>query len=141
MPRFDPIPPKPDNVSSFQDSADSDSAHSSERRGFVRFSETVRRKKRNSTVFSEFILEKLEPIWEKEIEPVLISEFGRRSTLYVIFYLKQEQNQVLMEIWDPNYVETKPSQVFIIDNVSKSITKHLPVNRSQAEIEILTDWN
>ncbi|UXE63241.1 MAG: hypothetical protein KA717_11635 [Woronichinia naegeliana WA131] len=140
MPRVDPIPPKRDSVPNFQDSADNDAAHTSKRRGFVRFSEIVRRQQRNSKAFPEFILEKLEPIWEEEIEPVLISEFGRRSTLYIIFFLKQEQNQVVMEIWDPNYVETKPSQVFRIDNVPKSITNYLPVSRSQAEIGILTDW-
>jgi hypothetical protein len=140
MPRVDPIPPKRDNVSNFQDSADNDAAHTSKRRGFVRFSEIVRRQQRNSKAFPEFILEKLEPIWEEEIEPILISEFGRRSTLYIIFYLKQVQDQVVMEIWDPNYTETKPSQVFRIDNVPKSITNYLPVNRSQAEIGILTDW-
>jgi hypothetical protein len=141
MPRVDPIPPKRDNVSNFQDSADNDAVYISKRRFLVRLREIFGRQQRNSTVFPEIILEKLEPIWEEEIEPVLILEFGRYSTLHIVFYVKQGQDQVVMEIWDPNYIETKPSQVFRIDNVPKSITRDLPKNRSQAEISVLSDWN
>ena len=88
-----------------------------------------------------YMVEKLEPIWEQEIEPVLISEFGRRSTLYVIFYIGKKQDEIIMEIWDPNYIDVKPSQVFSIEGVPEYASRHFPRNRSQAEIGVLEDWN
>ena len=139
MPRFDPRNPKQNKVSEFQDSVQDVS--SNKRKSFRVLTEVFRRQQKNSALSPEIVLEKLEPIWEREIEPVLVSEFGRRSTLYVIFYLGRKQDEIIMEIWDPNYINKKPSQVFSIEGVPEYATRHFPRNRSQAEIGVLEDWD
>jgi len=141
MPKFDPRNPKRDRASEFQDSVEDGRIYGNRRSGFGIFTEMFRRQQKNSAMFPEIVLEKLEPIWEQEIEPVLISEFGRRSTLYVIFYIGKKQDEIIMEIWDPNYIDVKPSQVFSIEGVPEYATRHFPRNRSQAEIGVLEDWN
>jgi hypothetical protein len=139
MPRFDPRNSKQNKVSEFQDSVQDLS--SNKRKGFSVLTEIFRRQQKNSAMSPEIVLEKLDPIWEREIEPVLVSEFGRRSTLYVIFYLGRKQDEIIMEIWDPNYIDVKPSQVFRIEKVPGSVTRNFPRDRSQAEIGVLEDWN
>lgn len=141
MPRFDPKNQRRDQASEFQDSFKDDSSSSNQSRGFNRVFDIFRRQKKDSVLFPEIVLEKLEPIWEREIEPILIEEFGRQSTLYIIFYLSKKRDEIIMEIWDPNYVNTKPSQVFMIQGVPGAALKYFPKNRSQAEIGILQDWN
>ncbi|OCQ91404.1 hypothetical protein BCD67_23610 [Oscillatoriales cyanobacterium USR001] len=137
MPRFEP---KRDKTSEFLDSVDA-TVYANKSRGFGVFTEMFRRQQKNSATFPEIILEKLEPIWERQIEPVLVSQFGRGSILYVIFYLGKNQDEIIMEIWDPNYIDAKPSQVFSIEGVPGYAVKHFPRNRSQAEIGVLEDWN
>lgn len=139
MPRFDPRNPKQNKVSEFQDSVQDVS--SNKRKGFGVFTKMFRRQQKNSATFPEIVLEKLEPIWETQIEPILVSQFGRGSILYVIFYLGRKQDEIIMEIWDPNYIDVKPSQVFRIEGVPEYATRHFPRNRSQAEIGVLEDWN
>jgi hypothetical protein len=141
MPRFEPKNPKRDKASEFQDRVEDVTVYGNRSRGFGVFIEMFRRPQKNSTIFPEIVLEKLEPIWERSIEPLLISEFGRRSTLYVIFYLGGKRDEIIMEIWDPNYINTKPSQVFSIEGVPEYATRNFPINRSQAEIGVLEDWN
>jgi|GEM_PF-1444793 len=140
MPRFEQKNPKRDKASEFQDSAEDVTVYGNKPRGFRVFIEMFRRQQKNST-FPEIVLEKLEPIWERSIEPILVFEFGRGSTLYVIFYLGRKQDEIIMEIWDPNYIKTKPSQVFSIEGVPEYATRHFPRNRAQAEIGVLEDWN
>lgn len=141
MPRFDPKEPKRDKTSEFLDSTEDAAIYTNRPRRFGVFTEMLRRQPKNDAIFPEIILEKLDPIWEREIEPVLDSQFGRRSTLYIIFYLGKKREEIIMEIWDPNYVDVKPSQVFSIEGVPEYATRHFPRNRSQAEISILEDWN
>lgn len=138
MPKFEP---KRDKASEFLDSAEDITIYTNRRRGFGVFTEMFRIQQKNSVIFPEIILEKLEPIWEQEIEPILVSQFGRGSTLYVIFYLGKKREEIIMEIWDPNYIDVKPSQVFSIEGVPEYATRHFPRNRSQAEIGVLEDWN
>ena len=141
MPRFEPREPKRNQASEFIDSAEDVTIYTNRRRGFGVFTEMFRRQQKNSAIFPEIILEKLDPIWEQEIEPILVSQFGRGSTLYVIFYLGKKREEIIMEIWDPNYIDVKPSQVFSIEGVPEYATRHFPRNRSQAEIGVLSDWN
>ena len=139
MARLDPKKPKHDRASEFLNSVEDVTIYRNQRKGFTTVSELFRRQQKNS--FTEIVLEKLDPIWEQEIEPVLVSQFGRSSTLYVIFYLGRKQDEIIMEIWDPKYIDAKPSQVFRIEGVPGYATKHFPKNRSQAEISVLEDWN
>lgn len=139
MPRFDPKKPKPDRASEFVASVEDVTIYRHPSKSLSLVSELLRRQQKNE--FTEIILEKLDSIWEREIESVLVSEFGRGSTLYVIFYLSRKQDEIIMEIWDPNYVNVKPSQVFGIEGVPEYAARHFPKNRSQAEIGILSDWN
>lgn len=146
MPRFDPKKQKQDKTSEFIDNAEDVNTYSKKvygenRKSFGVFTEMFIRQQRNSKMSPEIILEKLEPLWERSIEPVLIKEFGCRSTLYVIFYRGRHPDKIIMEIWDPNYVDVKPSQVFSIEGVPESATTYFPNTRSQAEIGILTDWD
>jgi len=139
MPRFDSGNPRGDKVSRYQDDIEDITTHSNKRRGFRVFSEFFKTRRVNSVIFPETILGKLEPIWDKDIEPVLVAEFGCRSTLHIIFYLGKRQDEIIMEIWDPNYVNTKPSQVFSITGVPDYATKLFAKSRSQAEISVLKD--
>ncbi len=141
MPRFEPREPKHNKASEFLDSLEDNTIYINTRRGFGVFTEMFRRQQKNSSIFPEIILEKLDPIWEREIEPILVSQFGRGSTLYVIFYLGKKREEIIMEIWDPKYVDVKPSQVFSIEGVPEYANRHFPRNRSQAEIGVLEDWN
>jgi hypothetical protein len=148
MPRFDPLNPKKtnrDKTSEFIDSAENSNSYSEKvygqkRRSFGVFTQMFIGQQKKSAVSLEIILEKLEPIWDTAIEPSLIAEFGARSTLYVIFYRGRNREQIIMEIWDPKYIEVKPSQVFIIEGITDSVTRYFPYDRSQAEIRVLTDW-
>lgn len=147
MPRFDPIDPRKQKrakTSEFIDSVEDvsvygDRVYEENRRGFGAFTEMFTKQQKKSAGSPEIILEKLEPIWERQIEPVLIREFGRRSTLYIIFYQGKYRDQIIMEIWDPKYVNEKESQVFSIEGVPEYATRYFPRSRSQAEVGILAD--
>ena len=140
MPRFDSRDirkEKRNKTSDFIDSAED----GQNRRGFGAFTEMFTKQQRNSAGSPEIILQKLEPIWERSVEPVLIREFGRRSTLYIIFYQGKNREQIIMEIWDPKYVNEKESQVFSLEGVPEYTARYFPRSRSQAEIGILANWD
>lgn len=149
MPRFDPINPKKqqrNQQSEWRDSSqdvnpDSERVYSNSRRGFSAFTQMFIRQHQNDAMSPEIILEKLEPIWEGSIEPILITQFGIGSTLYVIFYIGTRKGEIVMEIWDPNYVDVKPAQVFNIEGVPEYATRYFPRNRAQAKIGILAGWD
>jgi hypothetical protein len=147
MPRFNPFNPKKPKrnqqsefIDSSQDFNDREGVYNENRRSFSAFTKMFSRQHKNDAMSPEIILEKLDPIWEDSIEPVLMKEFGRGSTLYVIFYRGRKSDRIIMEIWDPNYLDVKASQVFHIDGVPESATRYFPTNRSQAEIGILADY-
>lgn len=144
MPRFDPRnpnPPKRNKASEFIDSAEEVNVSRENQRGLIALTKMFNKQQKKSQGSPEVILEKLAPIWETAIEPVLITEFGRRSTLYIIFYQGKHRDEIIMELWDPKYVNQKESQVFNIEGVPPSTTRHFPKNREDAEIGILQDWD
>ncbi|TAF31497.1 MAG: hypothetical protein EAZ68_21800, partial [Oscillatoriales cyanobacterium] len=68
MPRFEPKNPKQDQASEFQDRVEDVTVYGNKPRGFGVFIEMFRRPQKNSTIFPEIVVEKLEPIWERSIE-------------------------------------------------------------------------
>lgn len=145
MPRFDPKHPQQNKVSEFQDSVRDVS--NNKNKSLNVFTDMFKRQEKHSVMPPESVLEKLALIWEKEIEPVLISEFGRCSTLYVIFYLGRKQDEIIMEIWHPEYYDTKPSQVFILELLDIK-TRHelkntlkLTEDRAKAKKFSLNNWS
>lgn len=100
-----------------------------------------------SDILPEVFLEKiLKPKWETTIMPSLIAEFGLVETLYVIFYLGKNQDEIIMEIWDRNYFDAKPSQVFVFELDAETVLElksvlKLTENRSQAKKYALNNWN
>lgn len=79
----------------------------------------------------------LEKIWETAVATVLIAAFGYVATLYVIFYAGAVLGETIMEIWDPEYYDSKPSQVFKVKQAPQD--SPLPANRSDAKILELED--
>jgi hypothetical protein len=73
----------------------------------------------------------LEKIWETAVATVLIAAFGVVATLYVIFYAGAVLGETIMEIWDPKYYNSKPSQVF---RIKEAPPTQLPTKRSEAKI-------
>ncbi|TAD92913.1 MAG: hypothetical protein EAZ98_24615, partial [Oscillatoriales cyanobacterium] len=72
--------------------------------------------------------------------------FGLVETLYVIFYLGKNQDEIIMEIWDHNYFDAKPSQVFVFELDAETVLElksvlKLTENRSQAKKYALNNWN
>ncbi|MEK0180173.1 MAG: hypothetical protein EAZ78_15475 [Oscillatoriales cyanobacterium] len=100
-----------------------------------------------SDILPEVFLEKiLKPKWETTIMPSLIAKFGLVETLYVIFYLGKNQDEIIMEIWDHNYFDAKPSQVFVFELDAETVLElksvlKLTENRSQAKKYALNNWN
>ena len=89
---------------------------------------------------TEDLLETLSPLWETTILPTLLLTFGKGSTLYAIFYTTgAPENEVILEVWDPNYVDTKPSETFRFRGIS-NIAKQLPRSRSKAKIITIKNW-
>lgn len=144
MPRFDPRNPrnpKRNTASEFINSAEEANVPMQKQSSFAALTEIFTKQHKKSHSFPEVILAKLAPIWETAIEPVLIREFGRRSTLYIIFYQGKYHDEIIMEIWDPKYVDQKESQVFSLEGVPSSTARHFPKNREDAEIGVLQDWD
>lgn len=94
----------------------------------------------SEALIPEDLLEAISPVWETTIVPTLISEFGKVPTLYAIWYAPDTpENEVIFELWDPNYVDSKPSEVFRLKGKS-NITKKLPRSRSEAKVITLNNW-
>jgi hypothetical protein len=85
------------------------------------------------------LLEALSPIWDTVIAPTLLSEFGSVETLHAIFYAEDESGEVILEIWDPSCVDSKPSEVFRLTGISNT-ARRLPESRSKAEVLTLESW-
>ena len=77
--------------------------------------------------------------WDGSIAPTLLRRFGRVPSLYVIFYADSRSDDVVLEVWDPNYADTKPSEVFRLRGLSR-VAKQLPAIRSKATINTLLNW-
>ncbi|UXE63240.1 MAG: hypothetical protein KA717_11630 [Woronichinia naegeliana WA131] len=94
------------------------------------------------TEIPAFLRTALITIWDSNIAPILTTEFGSETeVLYVIFYQGDNESGAIMEIWDPNYVETKPSQVFALECGISENTETLAKNRSEAKRLKLQNWS
>ncbi|OZH53299.1 hypothetical protein AFK68_18535 [Hydrocoleum sp. CS-953] len=89
--------------------------------------------------FIEALVYALQKIWETLVVTALIAAFGYAATLYVIFYAGAVLGETIMEIWDPQYANSKPSKVFKLKQAPQS--SPLPEYRSEAKILELENWN
>ncbi|OCQ91402.1 hypothetical protein BCD67_23600 [Oscillatoriales cyanobacterium USR001] len=89
--------------------------------------------------FIEALVWGLQKLWETVVVGVLIAAFGLVATLYVIFYAGAILGETIMEIWDPRYYNTKPSQVFTLGQAPQN--SPLPINRSEAKTLTLENWS
>jgi hypothetical protein len=89
--------------------------------------------------FFEALIWGLQAIWEIAVAAVLIAAFGLVATLYVIFYAGYVLGETIMEVWDPSYVNSKPSQVFSVEQAPQS--SPLPKTRSEAKKLKLRNWH
>ena len=88
----------------------------------------------------EGLIQSLNSVWNDTIVPVLIENFGRDTELYAIFY-QGKSNEVLFEVWDPRHVDTKQSQVFKLQNLSREEISQIPKTRDKAVPVIISDWS
>jgi len=94
------------------------------------------------TEIPAFLRTSLVAIWDGTIAPILDTEFGSETeVLYLIFYQGDNESEVIMEVWDPNSVETKPSQVFVLECSISENTEILAKNRSEAKRLKLQNWS
>lgn len=95
--------------------------------------------------FIDGLMSVLKRLWDTVIVTSLIAAFGFVTTLYVIFYAGYFLGETIMEIWDPNYYSSKPSEVYDLGPAPTfspaSQDSPLPTNRSQAKILKLQNWN
>jgi hypothetical protein len=81
----------------------------------------------------------LQRLWETVVVGALIAAFGLVASLYVIFYAGAVLGETIMEIWDPSYYNSKPSQMFILEQAPQS--SPLPTQRSEAKRLKLDNWS
>lgn len=95
--------------------------------------------------FIDALVWALQKVWETVIVAALIAAFGLVATLYVIFYAGAVLGETIMEIWDPRYYNTKPSEVFVVEQAptfGKGLQDSpLPTNRSAAQKIKLQNWS
>ncbi|NEO57935.1 MAG: hypothetical protein F6K54_35705 [Okeania sp. SIO3B5] len=89
--------------------------------------------------FIEALVYALQKIWETFVVGVLIAAFGAGATLYVIFYAGAVLGETIMEIWDPRYTNSKPSEVFTLKQAPQD--SPLPEYRSEAKVLELENWS
>lgn len=82
--------------------------------------------------FVRALVSALEAIWQTVVVGVLIAAFGFSATLYVIFYAGFLAGQTIMEIWDPRYYNSKPSEQFVLEKAPQS--SPLPTQRNKARV-------
>ncbi|MCV3217397.1 hypothetical protein OGM63_28470 [Plectonema radiosum NIES-515] len=88
--------------------------------------------------FLEGLLYAIQAVWDVAIASVLISVFGADAVLYAIFIRGEIAGETLMEIWDPRYHDSKPSQVFTIKQAPQD--SPLPTQRSESKKVALENW-
>ncbi|WP_143046498.1 CHAT domain-containing protein [Trichormus sp. NMC-1] len=87
--------------------------------------------------FIQKLIDNLQLVWQS-ISSTLLIAFGNVPVLYGIFYAESMQGETLMEIWDPAYYDSKPSQVFSVRQYP--IDNPLPTRRSDARVLMLENW-
>lgn len=95
--------------------------------------------------FIDGLIWALQKVWETVIVTALIAAFGFVATLYVIFYAGAVLGETIMEIWDPSYYSSKPSEVFVLEKAptfgQALQDSPLPANRSAAKKLTLENWS
>jgi len=95
--------------------------------------------------FIDALVWALQKVWETVIVAALIAAFGLVATLYVIFYAGALLGETIMEIWDPSYYSSKPSEVFVVEQAptfGQGLQgSPLPNNRSVAKRIKLENWS
>jgi hypothetical protein len=89
--------------------------------------------------FLEALVYAIQAVWYTAIASVLIAAFGAGVVLYAIFLATEIAGEILMEVWDPRYYDSKPSEVFIIEQAPQN--PPLPTQRSQAKVLSLKNWS
>ncbi len=135
MPRSDP--PR-ERESQFRQYSQDNSMPKRNRKNFFNSLSEFLGGNRSST--TEMLYRKLEPIWDTNIAPVLIESFGKGTTLYLILYLGNS-HKLILEVWDPKHVESKPSQVFKLSGITGNDINNFPKDRSKAKIMTLENWH
>jgi predicted membrane chloride channel (bestrophin family) len=82
--------------------------------------------------FLEALVLVIEALWYSVISVTLLAAFGAVTVLYAIFYATAVAGETLMEVWDPRYVDQKPSEVFKIKQAPQQ--SPLPTKRSEAKV-------
>ncbi|WP_334191197.1 hypothetical protein DOP62_14135 (plasmid) [Synechococcus elongatus PCC 11801] len=89
--------------------------------------------------FLNSLLWSLQKIWETTVSAILYAAFGLVSILYVIFYAGVALGETIMEIWDPNKYNTKPSEIFRLKQAPQD--SPLPKVRSESKVLTLENWH
>ncbi len=89
--------------------------------------------------FINALVDLIKALWETVIVTALIAAFGLVATLYVIFYAGAVLGETIMEIWDPAYYSSKPSEVFVLEQAPQNTP--LPTNRNAAKRLKLQNWS
>ena len=87
--------------------------------------------------FLQAFVNALQAIWNVAIASILIAAFGQVAILYAIFYAGAVLGQTIMEVWDPRYADSKPSQVFQVKQAPQN--SPLPKYRSNNHVIVLQD--
>ena len=137
MPRFDPKNER-NKDSSKTDSSQKDKNSTVKPLGKLRnfFSKS----KTPDLNIPEGLIQSLNSVWNDTIVPVLIQRFGCDADLCAMFY-QGKSNEVLFEVWDPRHVDTKQSQVFKLQNLSREEISQIPKTRDKAVPVIISDWS
>jgi len=96
--------------------------------------------------FVQTLFQALQNIWSSKVASVLLEAFGVKDFLHVIFFAAKTVGWVIMEIWDPSYVYSKPSQVFKVQQTQAlRMTpapkgSPLPQQRSDAKVLRLENY-
>lgn len=87
---------------------------------------------RSVKAFLEELIWALQKIWNTLIAATLLAAFGASAILHVIFYAGAALGQTIMEVWDPEYYDSKASEVFIIRQAPQD--SPLPTKRREAKV-------
>lgn len=88
--------------------------------------------------FLEALILAIQAVWYTAIASILISAFGASVVLYAIFLAGAIAGETLMEVWDPRYYDSKPSQVFSVRQAPQN--SPLPTQRSESQVIVLENW-
>lgn len=89
--------------------------------------------------FLDGLMWALQKLWETTVAAILFAAFGAAAILYVIFYAGAALGETIMEVWDPRYVDSKPSEVIKVKKAPQS--SPLPKYRNEAKVLTLENWN